>query len=184
MYFIAIIPPQEICDAITEFKKDFADRFNSKTALKIIPHITLKAPFAFSPADIEQVLQWFNHMAVSVPSFEQELKDFGAFRNRRNPVIFVKPVSNESLRKLQNEVIQNFEGTDAAGQVMEQELEFNPHITIAYRDLQPAMFKKAWPEYRLKSFNAMFDVNDFHLMQHDGRMWNSVSNFSLKESVQ
>jgi len=184
LYFIAIIPPQEICDAITEFKKDFADRFQSKTALKIIPHITLKAPFKFSMADNEQTIRWFNNMTISVSSFQQELKDFGAFHNRRNPVVFVKPVLNESLRKLQNEVIQNLQGTDAAGQVVKSELDFSPHITIAYRDLQPAMFKKAWPEYRLKSFNAMFDVNDFHLMQHDGRVWNSISNFSLNESVQ
>ena len=28
LYFIAIIPPQEVCDVITGFKKDFAERLN------------------------------------------------------------------------------------------------------------------------------------------------------------
>jgi len=122
-------------------------------------------------------------MIVSVSCFKQELKNFGAFHNRQ-PVIFVKPVMNESLRQLQKEVIQNFIDAYSLGQVAKSEIEFNPHITIAYRDLHPAMFKQAWSEYHLKKYAATFEVNNFHLLQDDGRMWNSISNFSLERSIQ
>ena len=43
LYFIAIIPPQEICEAITAIKQDFAERFKSSKALKIIPHNHFKS---------------------------------------------------------------------------------------------------------------------------------------------
>ena len=183
MYFIAIILPPEICDAITEFKKDIGDRFQSKAALKLIPHITLKAPFTPPIAEREQVVQWFQTMIVSVPPFQQQLQDFGAFRNRRNPVIYVKPVINASLQRLQKEVVENFMGAYPGEQVTRSETEFHPHVTIAYRDLSPAMFKKAWPEYRSEKYEAGFEVKSFDLMQHDGRMWNSISNFLLAQSV-
>ena len=184
MYFIAVIPPQEIRDAITEFKNDIFKRFQSKAALRIIPHITLKAPFRVSASDGEDVLQWFQKCSVSVSPFQQELGNFGSFRNGRNPVIFVKPVMNQYLHQLQKEVVQNFIDRYSTEQVMRSERDFHPHITIGYRDLKFSMFKQAWREYRLKQYSATFEVNDFHLLQHNGSMWNSISNFYLPKSVQ
>src|SRR5215471_5045375 len=94
LYFIAIMPPKEISEQVTEIKKDFAERFNSSKALRVIPHITLKAPFKFS--DHTELLRWFALTPVATQSFQQELKNFGSFSNKRNPVIFVEPVMNDS----------------------------------------------------------------------------------------
>ena len=77
LFFIAIILPAEICDAITEFKREVADRFQSKAALKLVPHITLKAPFKLLPADSVGVINWFETMPVTIQPFEQKLQDFG-----------------------------------------------------------------------------------------------------------
>ena len=184
MYFIAVIPPQEIRDAITEFKKDIAVRFQSKAALRIIPHITLKAPFRVPASDHEDLIRWFQNCRVSVPPFQQQIRDFGSFRNGRNPVLFVKPVMNEYLRQLHNEVIQNFSDGYSSEKVLKSETDFHPHITVVYRDLKFSMFKQAWREYSTKQYSATFEVTDFHLLRHDGRVWNSISNFYLQKSVQ
>src|SRR5688572_29571657 len=61
LYFIAIIPPSNISAEVTKFREDFAVRFQSKAALRNMPHITLKAPFAFPKANHEQVLHWFEN---------------------------------------------------------------------------------------------------------------------------
>lgn len=184
LYFIAIIPPNEVCDEITDFKKDIAARFESKAALRILPHITLKAPFQLPASDRESVLHWFQNGIISVSPFVQELKNFGSFKKGRTPVMFVKPVMNDGLHQLQKEVLTNFVDHFSGEQVMKSETDFHPHITIGYRDLRPSMFKQAWAEYRPKQYSATFTVTGFHLLQHDGHVWNSISNFALQRSVQ
>src|SRR6476469_4906537 len=180
LYFIAIIPPDEICQAVTIVKQDFADRFESSRALKIIPHITLKAPFKFPVEDHTALLRWFALTPASVHTFKQELKNFGCFANKRNPVIFIEPVMNESLAVLQKNVINHFIKAFGKNQVAQNEFKFNPHMTVAYRDLLFSQFKIAWEEYETKKFQTIFEVNSFHLLQHDGKKWNSIKGFVLQ----
>lgn len=183
LYFIAIIPSQEICDEITGFKKDFADRFESKKALKVIPHITLKAPFKLPAAELSTLEQWFQKLSINLETFEIELKDFGAFHNKNNPVVFVQPIMNIHLYSLQQEIIRNFSLFYPQVQVMELEIKYKPHITVAYRDLEPEKFRQVWKEYQLKKYTATFRVNDFHLLQHNGKEWKIISTYSLKGVV-
>jgi 2'-5' RNA ligase len=64
LYFIAIIPSPAICDEITVFNQEFADRFSCRAALKLIPHVTLKAPFKLAPSQRNQLLGWFKQLHV------------------------------------------------------------------------------------------------------------------------
>lgn len=180
LYFIAIVPPEKICREITGFKDDFATRFKSRAALKLIPHITLKAPFKSPAAHHADTIQWFEQMRVTVSYFQQELEGFGAFHNRHKHVIYVKPIMNLPLQNLQKELLQNFRIAYPGEIVTNPEIDFKPHITIAYRDLQSQLFKEAWKEYQSKKYEARFDVKRFQLLQHNGRIWNTVSTFSLQ----
>ncbi len=180
LYFIAIIPPDEICEAVTTIKQDFADRFKSKKALKVMPHITLKAPFKFPAQEQTSLLRWFALTPVSIHPFQQMLKDFGSFANKRNPVIFIEPVMNKSLSMLQKNVINHFVKAFGKDQVAQNEFKFNTHMTVAYRDLLFQQFKIAWEEYKTKKFEANFEVNSFYLLQHDGKKWNSIREFVLQ----
>jgi 2'-5' RNA ligase len=179
LYFIAIVPPEGICEEINRIKEDFVNRFESRKALKVVPHITLKAPFGFPAASHDQTLDWFEKMKVTVPPFQQELKDFGAFHKNRNPVIFVKPTLNVELENLQKQVLINF--TTAYSSESIKESEFNPHITVAYRDLKKELFKVAWQQYQAKKYFSTFEVNSFQLLQHDGKAWNVISTFWLEQ---
>lgn len=179
LYFIAIIPPPEICDEINLIKEDFAIRFKSKHALKVVPHITLKSPFRFAASSHTQVLKWFQQMQLSVNPFQQELKNFGCFTSKRTPVIFITPTSNQLLLLLQKQVFTHFHNAFPQFSVTNAELHYKPHITVAYRDLLPAQFHKAWQEYASKEFSANFQVHRFHLLQHDKKRWNSISEFAL-----
>ncbi|MBA4140377.1 MAG: 2'-5' RNA ligase family protein [Segetibacter sp.] len=180
LYFIAIIPPEVICEEVTGFKEDFAIRFKSSRALKVIPHITLKVPFKLATENHEQILQWFEQLPVTVPPFQQELKNFGAFNNKRNPVIYVNPIMSPSLDRLQKEVLLSFGRSYPQQGIMELEFNYKPHMTIAYRDLKPHLFKEAWKEYTTKEYAATFWVKEFHLLQHDSKKWNTISKFYLK----
>jgi 2'-5' RNA ligase len=179
LYFVAIIPPQEICDEITAFKQDFAQHYNSHKALKVIPHITLKTPFKLMSDAHSAIVAWFKNLAINIAPFKVELKNFDAFHNKHNPVVFVHPEMTKALATLQKEMLKSFLDYFPFVQIPDVEFKFKPHITVAYRDLEPEQFFKAWPVYKEKKYHAEFVVNDFHLMQHDGRKWNIVQTYKF-----
>lgn len=178
LYFIAIIPNNELCEKINTFKYDFARRFNSQHALKVMPHITLKAPFKYPAALHQALLNWFERQEPGQHPFIVELKNFGMFPNSKHPVVFVRPVENIMLNRLQHLLISSF-GQSPAGYIQPSDKKFSPHITIAYRDLTPANFEKAWEEYSHKGFEEQFEVNAVHLLQHNGTQWNIIASKPL-----
>ena len=182
LYFIAIIPPKEICDEIITFQLDFAHHFNAKAALKVIPHITLKAPFKLPVSAHSGLQQWFQKLFIHSGSFQIELSNFAAFPNKYKPVIYVNPIINVSLYSLQKEIIRSFRINYPELEILGLELKFKPHITIAYRDLMPDKFAEAWDLYKAKKFSSVFDVDSFHLLQHNGRMWNIIETVPLRKA--
>src|SRR6185312_4349412 len=157
LYFIALIPKRELREKINDFKNDFAKRFNSKTALKVYPHITLKAPFKLSVNAHKELMNWFSDLRINQKPLSLPLKNFGAFHNKNNPVIYVNPVVNKELQFIQREIIASFSSLFPED-IHPVDIQFRPHITVAYRDLTPEMFSKAWKEYKDKSFDAQFEV--------------------------
>jgi 2'-5' RNA ligase len=179
LYFIAIIPPEEISAEVIVFKEDIANRFESKAALKVVPHITLKTPFKLPISEHEKLREWFKNMYVTAHSFSLELKDFGSFPKQLAPVIFIQPVANPSLHLLQKDILWSFKDHFPEVELIKFETNYHPHMTVAYRDLHPDQFKKAWGEYKEKKYSVTFDVKDFHLLQHDGKKWNIIETHSL-----
>ena len=172
LYFIAIIPPIDITNEVTAFRTDFKDNYNSKAALKNMPHITLKAPFNIDAAHHTEVLEWFASLPVLKEPFAIQLHNFGAFPNPNNPVVFVHPVITPQLKALQSRIINSFEALYPDIPLHYHERHFAPHMTIAYRDLAFDEFNKAWKEvYCDKEYNAQFEVTGFYLLQHNGAEW-------------
>src|ERR1700704_2724984 len=108
LYFIAIIPEKKICDEIEVFKSNFAHHFESREALKVVPHITLKAPFKLPSAEHGNLLRWFGGLFFNSGPFKIELKNFGAFHNKISPVVYIHPIMNVPLFSLQKEIIRSF----------------------------------------------------------------------------
>jgi 2'-5' RNA ligase len=60
------------------------------------------------------------------------------------------------------------------------EVNYKPHITVAYRDLKHEQFVKAWSEYQFKKFHAVFGVNNFWLLKHIKHKWECIAEFKLQ----
>lgn len=158
LYFIAIYPPQQIIDDVKIFKQDLALHYNNSKALKNDAHITLFPPF-YSEIELENdVHTAFQEIDTKLLPFEITLNGFGSFPNPKNPVLFVKPETNDNLIELYNRVKQRFNFTKYS---------FNPHITVGYRDLSFENYIKAFGVYKNKEYKTNFLVDKIILLRHD-----------------
>ena len=180
LFFISLIPDRDLREKIHTIKKDFSRRFESYKALKVYPHITLKAPFKCSEGGKKELLNWFSETSVQQKPFLLYLKGFGAFHNKNNPVIFINPVASSELIKIQRELMIGFNSIFPA-YVHQVDVNFKPHITVAYRDLSPKKFSLAWQEYKDKVFKDLFGVHSIYLLEHDTKKWNIIATRKLAE---
>lgn len=180
LFFIALIPDKDLREKINKIKRDFSRRFASHKALKVYPHITLKAPFKCFAGGKKELLNWFSETSFQQKPFLLHLKGFGAFHNKSNPVIFINSVPSNELRQMQKELIVGFNSIFPA-YIHPVDVSFKPHMTVAYRDLSPHMFSLAWQEYKDKSFKDVFGVHTIYLLEHDTKKWNVIKDRKLGE---
>jgi 2'-5' RNA ligase len=180
LFFIALIPDKDLRKKIHTIKEDFSQRFYSHKALKVYPHITLKAPFKCSAGGKKELLNWFSETSFQQKPFLLYLKGFGAFHNKNSPVVFINPMPSKELLQMQNEMMVGFSSIFPA-YVHPVDVGFKPHITVAYRDLTPENFSRAWQEYKDKPFKDVFGVHSIYLLEHNTKKWNIIATRTLGE---
>ena len=173
LYFIAIEPPNDLSKRIREIQRDFKERYGSRKSYDSFPHITLVPPFRSEESSENSLIEKFHKIALPEQPFEIILDGFGSFSNRKNPVIFVKPHPSAHLNMMRNALVHHF---------TEAEDFFHPHLTVAYKDLTPENFQRAWTEYNIKEFNGKWTVNSVKLYKHYDRLWNLVASRDIKKS--
>lgn len=176
LYFIAIIPPEPIFSEIKEFQKYFADKYNSKEALKRPSHITLIAPFEQLPSQELALMTFTENFASKRKNFELSVEGFGSFTVE---VIYAALEKNDALKKLQKELslsfYKNFRIPGGKGG-----LPFNAHITIAFKDLSPLKFPDAWKEFSTKLYRRKWMMGSICLLRHNFKEWEIIKRAELK----
>lgn len=169
LYFIAVVPPEEIQEQITSFKKEIASKYDSSHALKSPPHITLHMPFKWKDKKFEVLEQVIQSLNSKLDPFTIQLKDFDFFEPR---VVFVDVVSNEKLEDLQKEVVDACRKQLKLDNANYKNRPFHPHVTIGFRDLKKPMFYEAKKEFKHRQVSFDFEANQISLLKHDGKQWN------------
>ena len=167
-YFIGLLPPPEVQRYATQVQAYFRDTYQSQAALRSPPHITLQAPFEWPAVDSEQLVATLSQFRTLTPSIPIRLSGFGAFPPR---VIFLAVEHTPALMTLQAELKQYVE--DALGIIdrRSRDRPFRPHLTVAFRDLQPTAFRRSWPEFEPQTVQFDFDVQALTLLRHTGHRW-------------
>lgn len=167
-YFIAIVPPEQIADRITELKHYVFNKFKSKAALRSPPHITLHMPFLFKTEKEDALSKKMSDFCATLQSFHVTLNGFDHFSRR---VIFVKVLDNEKLIACQREVVRFCRTELNLSNANYKDDPFHAHITIAFRDLSRAQFESAWDEFKDAQFEDAFLVDRIVLLKHNGHTW-------------
>jgi 2'-5' RNA ligase len=184
LYFIALIPKKELRQQITAIKQDFANRFNSKVALKVYPHITLKAPFKEPYSMHQKVISWFTGLQINQQPFVIELKDFDTFPNKRNPVVYIKPIATRELLLLQIKIIVSFI-ENISNIVDKSDIEFKPHLRLHIEILHQRCLQKLGRNMNIR--NSMHCLKLMHsiycnMIQRNGILFQPLI-FHTKLSV-
>ncbi len=171
LYFIALLPPQEIQDYANGVKQLFAERYNSRHAQKSPPHITLQAPFEWDKESVTVLEQSLLNFANQRPCIPISLSGFAAFPPR---VIYINVVELLTLQAdLMNHMMRELGIVD----LMAKQRPYSPHMTVAFKDLTKQNFKAAWPEFERKSVQFEFSANYLTLLIHDGGRWHVSAEF-------
>ena len=166
---MALLPDPSVQDEVTAFKRSARERFGSGHALRSPPHVTLIPPFRSARTDFA-ALQTF---AQVQPPFSVRLQNFDCFGSR---VIFVNVKPESSLLTCQAQLAafcrDHFE-------IQPDPRPFHPHMTVAFRDLQPSIFAEAWGYFSAQSYERLFTADAVTLLKHTGQRWAVEQTFSF-----
>lgn len=159
LYFIGIVCPEPLQGEITSFKNYFLEKYNCRCALKAPAHTTLIPPFRMEEEPYKMLTDMLRQFNSTIKPFDITLSGFGHFDKR---TIFVKPVPNPSLINLYNDLRDKLSSLIPMN---EQEKKFNPHITIANRDLKQNDYRQAWEYFKVKTFEREFTCKQISLLK-------------------
>ena len=180
-YFIALIPPPSVYDLAMQWKEFFKTNFNSKAALNSPPHITLHMPFERKTSKEEMLKTAFQKFSSEQQPFHVQVKNFGCFPPR---VIFLQVVENASLHAMQKRLVSFCKLELNLFNANRLDKPFNPHLTVAFRDLKKNDFPKAWELIQTHSFEENFFASQLSLLKRTGHFWTVLENFDFQEPYQ
>ena len=175
LYFIALVPDEELEKQIRQLKEEVKEKYNSEKALRLPAHITLQIPFNMNHEHEGVVTEALQKVADKADALKLQLSGFGNFSGR---VIYIDVANPAPVVQLHKEIRK---ALSSVIHVEEKNSEIHPHITIATRDLSRKEFQKAWPEFKQRNFNASFVANSFTLFKHNGKSWDVLKKFCFAE---
>lgn len=169
LYFIALIPPENIKEEIRSFKEEVKEKYNVKHALKLPAHITLQKPFKM-PSPLEEELRAFlDKFSKKQQVFEIEVSGFGRFDQR---AIFAEVTNKQPVIELFDKLQ---EGIAPFVHPKDKQHNIHPHLTIATRDLGRQNFPRVWEDFKDKNYEAIFKTESLFLLKHNGKLWEIIS---------
>ncbi|PSL33211.1 2'-5' RNA ligase family protein [Chitinophaga ginsengisoli] len=170
IYFIALLPNAEIGKEIIRLKQEFAEKYDARRALRVLPHITMQVPFTASPSLEKTLCPGLTAFAAAMQPFEIKLSGFGGFSFTKRKVLYINVEKNDGIVYLHQQMME-FLRKEFAFSPMLARYGFNPHISLAFRDLSDLEFELAMEEYRHRPFVASFQVRNLYLLRHNGTSW-------------
>jgi len=176
LYFIALIAPDEINRQVLEWKRLMLKRFNCKVALRAPAHITVIPPFHM-PETLERALiDMLDAFGSQQRTIQVHLQNFAAFAPR---VIYVQVQPDQALQQVKENAAA---WLLQAGRfpIRKDERPFQPHITIASRDLRKGDFATAWSYFQDRLYQASFEAGAISLLRHNAGSWGIVADSPFK----
>jgi 2'-5' RNA ligase len=157
-YLLVLQPHEELHNKIAKVKKEFAEKFETPSAEWGKPQITI-ARFSQLQMMEERVVNRFKMIAMAMPAFKVELKDFGSFPSH---TLYINVDAKAAIQLL----VKRLKPAQALMKTKDIKPHFidNPYVTVA-RQLLPWQYEKAWLEYSHKNFTGRFIAKNMLLLR-------------------
>ncbi len=172
LYFLAIIPPPPVYERVHELKLNFARKYHTSHALNSPPHITVIPPFKIPSDSLAGLESFLKRNIVFFQPEEVVLDGFGSFPPH---VIYINPQISPLFIVVRNQLLSRF--YESFPQPRQDTRPFLPHMTVAFKDITPDMFSKAWPVLSLMGFSASFRVVELVLLKYESGKWIVLQHF-------
>jgi 2'-5' RNA ligase len=175
-YFIAIIPPSPFREEAQRLKREAAERFQTRAALRSPPHITLHMPFLRKEKKEEELCKTLADFAGQQQVMTITFTTVGCFKPR---VIFVDVLNTPELISLQEHLHRFCKQRLQIFNASRLDQPFKPHLTVAFRDLKKNMFEPAWNFFSQQTFAGQFEATSMWLLKHNGKEWELYRDFEF-----
>ena len=175
-YFVALIPPENVVEKITELKAIACEKFGTCAALKSPPHITLHMPFRWKKKKEKELFSFLEDFTFHETLSTLQLLRFDHFGKR---VIFLAVEKNVSLINLQHSLAKEMRKQLGLVNNSYKNQGFHPHLTIAFRDLKKSVFDEAYDYFKGLDICFQYNIDELTLLKHDGKKWEAYRKFSL-----
>lgn len=170
-YFIGLLLPPAFEFQINMLKQGIAAQFQVKFALLSPAHLTLKMPFRYKEAKEKELGLRLTTLLETQAPFQLQLAGIGHF-GRRN--IHQQVAPSESLVQLQT-MLRSF--CKRSLHLVEElsDRNFQPHVTLAYKDLKPTHFEEVLAFARENAGHGVFLVEQAYLLKKVEGRWKAVA---------
>ncbi|MEQ9216586.1 MAG: 2'-5' RNA ligase family protein [Cyclobacteriaceae bacterium] len=172
LYFVALVPPEPFFSEVQKIKHELSSNYRTKASLKSPPHITLHMPFSYPESAEDRIFSALHR--VHFGKFPIVQNGFGAFAPR---VIYIRVESSSQLSTLHESVMKSIRSELKIAKDSYRNEGFKPHMTVAFRDLRPAMFKQAWEAMKDAHVSCTWEACSFFLLKHNGKEWGLLKEF-------
>jgi 2'-5' RNA ligase len=174
LYLIALLPPELVREQVWQLKQEVHRRTGSRNAIRLPPHITLVPPTRQPESFAAEAPASLSEFAATWAPFAVGLNGFRWFTDR---TLYVQVTEAAALRQFQAALLSWC--AQHLPTIRPEARPFTPHMTLATRDLPPALVPELQLDFAARHYEASFPVTSFELFRHDGRQWHSIATFPL-----
>lgn len=172
LFYIAIACPEAINSEVSALKKHMELTYGCKAAGKSPAHLTVVPPFRAEDEMLGQLKDFLTTFNIGVVPFDIQLKGYGQFAERVLYIDVARP--NDALQNLERECMAEF-AEKFPGIIFGMKPEFNPHVTIATRDIPEGKLAEARQHFETNApIDSTFSANGLALYKLEGGWWNKV----------
>lgn len=173
LFLVCLVPPADIVADIDEIRTYISDKFKVYESLKRPAHITLYPPVKLSSQEAEKKFFKALEGASFNIHFTQVLRNFNSFTER---TFYLDVERNEGLMNLEKQITKALQPL----KLLQRKEKFNPHLTLAFKDVKPPVFKLISAEFKARKFKREFPVASFSVYKHIDKRWQPYKEFHFK----
>ncbi len=161
------MPNNELCKQLLELQQQISFQFGVKEQLKIIPHLTLHAPFLLAQFKEFQLIETIKSIVTYQP-IQINPRQASYFQKR---VIYLAIQNNTHLMALQKQITLQLK---TQFQVFTQSYNsrgYVPHISIVSRGLKPALFNQVLNLVNQKPIHCSYTASELTLFKLINDRW-------------